>query len=197
MQVLENTAYILHVRSGYRLRKRCCNSNGFTLLELLLVILLISLMAGVGGLSYAGTYKKMLVEKNAKQLALMVKYARISAVEQQKKFMIKLDENTKSFFMLQGDQQVSDIYSKPVKFTGDVVFELIKIEPLASQVPTEQQSTITFQPDGTAQTSIVQIGDGNSHMTVSVEGSTARAAIYYGKTDQVKIRTIDLDDQWN
>lgn len=203
--VLENTVFCRREVSGdYQMRMQCSRKycKAFTLVEMLLVVFLISLLAGLAGLGYAGTYKKMQVEKAAKHLALTVKYARILAVEQQKKYIIKLDENTNSFFMLEEENQsqpISDLYSKPVSFSENVVFEQIRIEPLGTEEPLGEEygKTISFQPDGTAQTAIIQLGNGDSHMTVGIDAATGRAKVYYGKAEEVKVRTIDLDDQWN
>ena len=40
---------------------------GFTIIEVLVVITIIALIAGVGGGFYIGTYKRMLVEKAARE----------------------------------------------------------------------------------------------------------------------------------
>ena len=55
--------------------------SGFTIVELLVVITIIALLAGIGGGFHIGTYKRMLVEKTARDLFLAAKYARIMAIE--------------------------------------------------------------------------------------------------------------------
>ena len=49
---------------------------GFTLVEVLVVVVIIGLLGGLGGGVYIGTYKKLLVEKAARDFFLTAKYAR-------------------------------------------------------------------------------------------------------------------------
>ena len=65
--------------------------GAFTLTELLLVIAVISVVGGLGGGMYAGTYKKLLVERAARQFLLSAKYARIMAIEHGRPYELRLD----------------------------------------------------------------------------------------------------------
>ena len=53
----------------------------------------------------------------------------------------------------------------------------------------------SFSPDGTAQTALVQIGDGKNHLTVSISAVTGRSKVYSDTADNVKSDTIDLDEE--
>ena len=66
------------------------HGRGFTIIELLLVVSIIALMAGASGAMYFGTYKRMLVEKAAKEVLLAAKYARVIAVEKQTRYKMVL-----------------------------------------------------------------------------------------------------------
>ena len=52
---------------------------------------------------------------------------------------------------------------------------------------------IAFAPDGTSQTAVVQIGDGETHYTLSVNEVTGKSKLYPGTVKDVKIDTVDLD----
>ncbi|RPJ23447.1 MAG: prepilin-type N-terminal cleavage/methylation domain-containing protein, partial [Planctomycetaceae bacterium] len=54
------------------------SAQGFTLVELMLVIAILVLLGGAGAGMYAGTYKKVLVEKSSRQFLLMARYAKIA-----------------------------------------------------------------------------------------------------------------------
>ena len=57
---------------------------------------------------------------------------------------------------------------------------------------------ISFLPNGTTQSAVVQIGDGKTHYTIAIVASTARATLYWGPADKVtdvKNVAIDLDAQ--
>lgn len=182
--------------------KRC----GFTLAEVLVVVIIIGLLAGLGGGIYVGTHKRMLVEKAARDFVLTAQYARIMAIEKQRQYKIQLDAANNGFFLAttqldeEGGQTeqviVKNSFCRPVEFEGQVIFEDIKITPIGLQTTTEddeQEQTIVFSPDGTAQSAVIQIGDGKTHYTVSIFAATGKAKVYFGTSDDVEIGFIDLD----
>ena len=194
--------------SGNRCRlQRMVKQSGFTIVEVLLVVVVIALIAGAGGVLYLGTYKKVLTEKAARDFLLAAKYARITAIERQSQCTIELDVDKKSFALAveelsteSGQSEkiaVRDLYFKPVEFTGDVEFENIQIESLGQggDSESEGQNSIVFRSNGTAQSAVIQIGDGKSHYTITIMGSTGRAKVLAGTTEEVQSSIIDLDEQ--
>ena len=169
-----------------------------------MVITIIALIAGVGGGFRMGTYKKMQVEKAARDFFLAAKYARIMAIERQKQFRIELDTTNGGFNLAfdefneeteQTEQTiVRDLYSKPVEFTGDIKFEDIQITSLSPDA-SDEQTEIVFLPNGTAQLAIVQIGDGENHYTVNINAATGKAAVKPGTAEEIQITTVDLDKE--
>ena len=180
---------------------------GFTIIEMLLVVGLIVLLAGVAGGFYAGTYKKASVRKSARDFLLAARYARVLAIERQSKCQLKLDAVNNGFMLItdefnegtEGPEQlvVRDLYFKPVRFAEDVKFEDIRIGPSDSQdsLETDKQNTITFLQDGTVQAAVVQIGDGTDHYTISISAASGKARIYAGTAKNLKSDTIDLDEE--
>jgi type II secretion system protein H len=150
---------------------------GFTLVEMMLVVAIIALLAGVGGGFYARTYERMLVEKAARELWFAAKYARITAIERQSPCQMELDaeENRFSLTVYEFNEEtkqaervpLSDSYSKPVQLSGDVRFEGVKITQLGSDERAEagESRTVVFSPNGTAQEAVIQLGDGENHYT--------------------------------
>ncbi len=185
------------------MRLKQTNRRGFTIIELLLVTILIVLLIGAAGGFYRKTYKKALVKKSARDLLLAAKYAKILAIERQSKCLLKLDTNDNGFMLnietvdikTEEMQQVivRDLYVKPMKFADSVKFEDIRIKVSDPQLMEEQQQTITFQPDGSAQEAIVQIGDGENHFTVYICGMNGKAKMYSNSAENIKSDTIDLD----
>jgi Tfp pilus assembly protein FimT len=187
------------------LKTRWC---GFTIAEMLLVVVLIVLIAGVGGGFTVGTYKKMLTEKAARQFFLASKYARITAIERQSMCRVELDTVNNSFALTveqlnsqTGETEkaaVQDLFFRPVQLAGDVEFESVKIDSAVSEelLEKEESRSIAFSPDGTAQSAVVQIGDGKNHITVSISAATGKVKMYPGTVQEVKVGTIDLDEQW-
>ncbi len=180
-------------------------AGGFTLIELLAVIALIALMASATGSMAYGTYKKMLVEKAAKEIYLAAKYARLLAVEKQTYCRLMLDEESRAFCLTTGSANlmsegaaarlVADAYSKPTQFGGDVKFEAIKVVSsyLAETGSEDESKSIVFYPDGTADTAAVQIGDGKNHYAVYVLSATGKVRVQLDEVDEMPVAIVDLD----
>jgi prepilin-type N-terminal cleavage/methylation domain-containing protein len=179
--------------------------KGFTISEVLMVVVIIGLVSSVGAGLYVGTFRKMQVEKAAYDFFLTAKYARLIAVEKQSQYKMELDLANRGFYLTtvlwdeesgQAQQEiVKNLYCKPAQFQGDVVFEAVEIVPNGWETTSvsEEQQTIAFSPNGTAQSSVIQIGDGNTHYTISISPATGRAKMFFGTAENVKIGTTDLD----
>jgi len=170
-----------------------------------MVVVIIGLITGAGTGLYVGTFRKMQVEKAAYDFFLTTKYARLMAVEKQSHYKMELDQAIGAFQLTtvlwdeesgQAQQEiVKNMYCKPVEFQGEVVFESVNIASSGweTQSVDEQQQTIIFSPNGTAQASVVQIGDGATHYTISISPATGRAKMFFGTAENVTVGTTDLE----
>ena len=178
---------------------------GFTISEVLLVVVIIGLISGTGAGLYVGTFRKLQVERAAYDFLLTAKYARLMAIEQQKQYKMELDLTTKGFYLTTalwdeegeqaGQEIVKNFYCKPVQFEGDVEFEAVEVVPNGweTESSSEEQKTIVFSPNGTSQSAVVQIGNGKTHYAISISAATGRAKMYFGTAEKVKVGTTDLD----
>lgn len=183
------------------------DSRGFTLIELLLVVAIIAMIGSLGGGMYVGSYKRLLVEKAARQFLLTAKYARLTAIEQARPYELQLDVVEKAFAVTttQWNQEtgagetviVRDYYCKPVQLEGDVAFEAVNIATLTGEQSTdiEQQQKITFLPNGSTESAVIQFGDGDTHYTVAIIASTGKASLHEGTAEEINTAVIDLDAQ--
>lgn len=181
--------------------------RGFTLAEVLMVVLIIGLIAGSGSGLYVGTFKKLRAQRAAYDLLLTAQYGRILAIEQNIRCTLVLDAANNGFWLTRlqqdpegeevGEQVVRDPYCKPVQLEGGITFEDIKIVAgilvQEEESESESQQNIVFSPDGSAQTAAIQIGNGRISYTVGISAATGRAKLYFGTTDKVKVTSTDLD----
>jgi len=179
--------------------------RGFTLIELLVVVAIISLVASLGGGMLFGTYDRLKVDKAASNLLLTAKYARMMAIEQQRRYTLCLDLLNNEFFLMTTvlDEQtgqteetiVRDPYCKPVILEDYIRFEDVQITPISTETTAwaEELSTIVFLPDGTAQAAVIQIGNEKTHYTLSINAATGKAKLIFGTIENVKYSTVDLD----
>ena len=182
--------------------------EGFTLIELLLVVALITILAGAAGGVYVGTYRKTLVEKDARSFALAAKYARMIAVEKQREVELVVNEKNGSFLVkvwmfdeASGQEQevvVTNQYCRPVKLADGVKFEALLTMGMNDQGNSwydEDEQTIVFYPDGSSDTAVIQIGDKKNHYTITIMPACGIAKLKEGTVKDVTIPLVDLDDQ--
>jgi Tfp pilus assembly protein FimT len=190
-------------------RKAACRLAGFTIVELMVVVVLIVLLAGAGGgVVTLRTFKKIQADSAVRHLMFAAKHAKLTAIERQSPCILALDteENAFGLFINVVDEQtgmtqqmpLNDFYfKKAVDLPGDVEFEDIRITSLDGTEPdyNEQVRQVVFLPDGTAQRSVIQIGDGNTHFAVSISAATGKAKVYVGTGEDIPPDTVDLEQQ--
>ena len=85
------------------------HNRALTLIEMLVVIVLISLLAGLGGSVYTGSYKRLLVEKAARGLYITARYARVAAIAHQRPYHLLLDRENKKYWLVTMEQDVNSL----------------------------------------------------------------------------------------
>ncbi|MBE0536111.1 MAG: hypothetical protein IH624_10620 [Phycisphaerae bacterium] len=191
--------------SAVRLCGRRPAAHGFTLAEILVIVALLGLLATSSGNVAYSTYRRFQVEKAARQLYLAARYARIFAVERHMYCRLVLDKTNRRFFITaeRADMQgvdgaariIANSYTKPTELPGLVEFEQINV--LSGYATAAEGITdgavITFYPDGTADMSAIQIGDGESHFAVYVLAATGKVQVQFGLASETPVDVVDLD----
>lgn len=176
--------------------------GAFTLIEVLIVAAIIALLAGATGGIYAGSLRRSLVQRSAKELLLAAKYARMTAIERQRPCRLRLDRKERQFWLTieQTDDTtgrteevvITNQYSKSRTLKGQVQFDQVEIRTANSDMAA-QDDVITFAADGTADMAMIIIGDDKNYFTVLVDQATGKATAEPEKLDRLQTQTIDLD----
>jgi len=156
--------------------------------------------------SYSVRGKGKQYEKAAREVLLAAKYARVIAVEKQRRCKMMLDDTNNSFLLtvpgtnLQtegGQNVITNQYSKPRQFAGDVKFEQIQITSRARAGDGGVEGVIMFRPNGTADMAVLQIGDGKNHCTVYISAATGKGRIESAEAMETGLEVLDLDvEEW-
>ena len=182
--------------------------SGFTLVEILVVVTVVAFMAGMSGGMFIRSYEKRVREKAATDLLHAAMYARILAVERNLPCKMYIDVENQAFHLaidiadetgvLIGEQIISNAYFKSVVLPDSMMFESVAIQPYYAlmQEASNVTNVIYFSPNGTADTAMVQIGDGISHYTLSISTGTGRPRLIRGTVEDVIPDSYDLDLQW-
>jgi prepilin-type N-terminal cleavage/methylation domain-containing protein len=181
--------------------------NGFTLVELLVAIVIMIILTGIGVGSFSGAGQRLKVQKAASSLLMMAQYARMSAIENQRPYKLYIDNANNEFYLVttlfneeNGTAEeiaIEESLVAPVELEEPIIIEDVRVlsNDYNSGSSSSNQYIITFAPDGTSQTSVVQIGDQQNHFTLSVNEVTGKSKLIEGIIEDVKIDTIDLDSE--
>jgi len=175
------------------------------MIELMVVVLVIALAAGLGGGLYMRSYRRMMVEKAAKDLRLMARYARIAAIEQQQPLYLVMDKAnnrvfvaTSGFFSGQAESAgavVSNQFCRPMTLPSGVSFEEVMTEGgQQDELAMDGLFRIRFMPNGTADSAVVIVGNGQTHYALVVNGATGSTRIVMGQAELLSEElVVDLE----
>ena len=161
----------------------------------MVVVVVIALAAGLGGGVYVGSYKRMLVEKGARDIWLMAKYARIAAIEKQQTLYLEINKANRRCWVATtevdpnglaggGVGVVQDRYCRPVELPTGVGFEAVSVGVAESSDQGgngEAYPRIMFRPNGTAESAAIGVGDGKTHYGITITGATGMARLVVGE----------------
>ena len=174
--------------------------GGFTIVELLAVVLVIGLLASMVGGRYVGSYRKGQAAKAARELVLACQYGRMVALEYQRVCKLKMDRETKQFYLTifqydeltgQFDEQlIQNWYSKPVTLEGDVSFQDIQVTRGGHVV--RDSEAVHFFANGSSEGALIRVGDDRFTYTVKVSAGTGRVSMHEG-APEFAAEVLDLD----
>lgn len=102
-----------HPAVKVRTKTSIAGNNGFTLLELIIVIFILGLAASVVLVATGKMHEKTVFNEEARKLFQTLKHAREIALLERKEVILEIDEEGRSYWLKQGGKTGSHTYRLP------------------------------------------------------------------------------------
>ena len=144
----------------YRKRLAFGNTGGFSLIELLVVMVIVGIMAGTAAPTVGRIYDNLKFRQQIRKFSAVLRYAKLVAVTRGEQVSLKLDEGDECVFQLTG----------PVEESRDCS---LGEEEVLTMAPGE----IFFYPEGTATPAVLTFEKGERVKRIRLDLLTARPVV--------------------
>jgi|WetSurSiteA1Bulk_404760.scaffolds.fasta_scaffold00652_7 general secretion pathway protein H len=146
-------------------RAGTCNSIGFSLIELIVVLFILSLVLAIV-LPTFSSFGENRLKAEAREMASILRYMNDNAVSRKETFFLKFDL---------GKNEVA--WSEPEGHKTRVFDDLTGVEIQSKGLVSTGELTLFFEPLGAPENLIVYMERGDSHMTVTLNHLSGRVKI--------------------
>jgi len=182
--------------------------NGFTLIEILLVTVLIALAGTIIGVRFFRNLDRTALRSASQKLLHMTRYAQLLAGQHQQptELHINLEEGTywlTTLPLLSSDPEIGSNETDEPQIVHNVFFSpgqlpdklrFTRAQAAGMQPVTSGEITIKFYTDGTAQAGLIQLSSRSNTFTVLIHPRTARAELKAVSINELPHDTLDLDN---
>lgn len=176
-------------------------NRAFTVVELIVVIAMLSVLAGMTVLRLGGRSRSGRLREASRRLLSTAQYARDFATTRRRACRLIFDPNGGYSLAYQVDphndpgkyRQISSGLARPEKLTESLRLSKIRVINRISRGQETSESFITFEPTGLSDGAIIEITDGRRKFTLLVEPHTGRAKLVDGEVDELPNGRKDLD----
>jgi general secretion pathway protein H len=132
------------LQSTWRSRQPLIREAGFTLVELMVVLVLIAILMSITSPSIGRALSAVKLKTTSREIAASIRFARWKAIREQQLYWIQVDTERNEIELASQDLK----YHKLISMPGGI--SIIKASLLREQEPSEQQksSTYFFMPNG-------------------------------------------------
>ncbi len=147
-------------------------SAGFTLVELMLVVTIISILIGLSTPLFRRTFRDIQLENTCLNLSKLMRYARERAIVERLRYRISFDEEMRAYWL---EAELS-----PEPGFQRIKGRLGKANPVPEDIKIKgQEREVTFYPDGEAdQTSLYLMNSNGKVYTLEVRGIDGYVKIF-------------------
>ena len=158
--------------------------TGFTLVEILLVALILSIIAGLAIPSFSSTYAALRLKKTAEELVLLMRYAQNRAITKNRLMRLEFDGEFSSYRLTQSEALTETAGTqnetfKPVSGSWGKKFFV----PGGIKVTTKKES-VTIYPDGSLEKIEIDLCNRKKCFIVSTEGKRRAIQLFESDADE-------------
>ena len=180
-------------------------NRGFTIVEILVVVAIISLLATVTVPRMYGGRSKTRLRGAARRLLVTAQYARDFAITRrcQCRLVFDSDKQRYSLFYQKDPQHDPNEFvplgtglGKPQGLGKSLSFARLRIAPrqgLDPDQPPKEVGYVTFEPTGQADAAVLEITDGTDVYSVQIAPYTGYAKLTEGTVSELPNDRLDLD----
>ena len=154
--------------------------RSFTLVEIILVVLILSIVAGLAVPNFSRAYEQILLKKSTEDLAYLMRYAQSRAVIKNKKMRLEFDESLSKYWLTQESAEGSSAdqeqaFQRIPSSVGRsfLISDKIKLEMTGSP--------ILFFPDGQIDQLRVYLCQEEKCRTISTQEQRGRVRVFDSK----------------
>jgi prepilin-type N-terminal cleavage/methylation domain-containing protein len=173
------SSFHLLKRPLFRLAMGECLSvrSGFTLVELLLVLVLLVVAASFALPNFSRSYQDLLTQRVVEDLVYSMRYAQSRAVVQEQFVCLTLADDQRSYWLEEltsVDRETGQEFSTPLPGSWG------RLKKIPEQIRIENLERIHFYPDGTIEKAAFSVCREQRCQTISTREQRGRVVVYEG-----------------
>ena len=157
-------------------------TNGFTLIEIVLVLVLLTVLAAVSLPNFSGSFRNIILQTSANQIASLMRYAQGRAVTRRQTVQFVLARDMRTYRLRQRDEDENlDVNTDAAVYT-DIPGRWGRSFQLPAEIELEAtQQTFDFYPDGRIAAGRIFLCQKDKCCTLSTQDQRGRVLILNGR----------------
>ena len=183
------------------MRTSTTGNRAFTVVELIVVIAMLSVLAGMTVMRLGGRSRSGRLREASRRLLTTAQYARDFATTRRRACRLIFDPNGGYSLAYQADphhnpsefRPISSGLARPEQLTEPLRLSKIRVVHRSDSGQDTSESFITFEPTGLADGAIIEITDGRRKFSLLIEPHTGRAKLVEGEVEELPNGRKELD----
>ncbi|MFC1593928.1 prepilin-type N-terminal cleavage/methylation domain-containing protein [Candidatus Omnitrophota bacterium] len=157
------------------IQRKSYSKNGFTLVELLVVIVILAIIIAVAFPNFRNTFSRLSLRSAASDCAFMIRHTRSRAVMERARYALNFDIQEKQYWITKETVSSSGIFKK-------IEGQLGKRVVLPTQITLEsEKERIIFYPDGSIDSAVISLHGVHKVFTIVINGAVGSVHVFDSK----------------